>query len=59
LNTKIGLPDLAMNIWMLSEKHTFFSSMKPKKELGKLIEIADKENTYEAKAEKFLLLIRD
>jgi hypothetical protein len=33
--------------------------MKPKKELGKLIEIADKENTYEAKAEKFLLLIRD
>jgi len=52
--------ELENNLYgLLSEKHTFFSSMKPKKELGKLIEIADKEKTYEEKAEKFLFLIRE
>jgi len=37
----------------------FFSSMKSKKELGQIIEIANREATYEQKAEKFLKLIRD
>ena len=37
----------------------FFSSMKSKKELGQIIEIANKESTYELKAERFLKLIRE
>jgi hypothetical protein len=37
----------------------FFSSMKPKNELGNIIEIANQELTYERKAEKFLTLIRE
>jgi len=36
----------------------FFSSMRTKDELGKFIEIANREATYEKKAEKFLALIR-
>jgi len=44
---------------LLSEKREFFSSMKSKKELGKIIEIANKEPSYEEKAAKFLSLIRD
>jgi len=32
--------------------------MKTKKELGKIIEIANREKEYEKKAEKFLSLIR-
>lgn len=43
---------------LLSEKRAFFSSMKSKKELGKIIEIANKESSYEKKAEIFLSLIR-
>ncbi|MEA3360350.1 MAG: hypothetical protein U9R17_13225, partial [Thermodesulfobacteriota bacterium] len=43
---------------LLSEKHEFFSSMKPRRELGRIIEIANREPEFEAKAEKFLLLIR-
>lgn len=35
----------------------YFSSMKPLNELGRLIEIADKENTYEGKARLFLSLL--
>ena len=42
---------------LLSMKLNFFSSMKSKEELGRLIEIADKEPTYELKAEKFLKLL--
>lgn len=37
----------------------FFSSMKSKKELGKIIEIANQESDVEKKAEKFLSLIRE
>lgn len=43
---------------LLKEDREFFSSMKTKSELGKIIEIANKEDSYEKKAEKFLKLIR-
>jgi hypothetical protein len=36
----------------------FFSSMKSRKELGRIIEIANREPDFESKAEKFLSLIR-
>ncbi len=42
---------------LLSMKTHFFSSMKSKEELGRFIEIADKEPTYELKAETFLELL--
>ena len=42
---------------LLSTKLNFFSSMKSKEELGRFIEIADKESTYQQKAEKFLKLL--
>ena len=44
---------------LLSEKREFFSSMKSKRELGKIIEIANREPDFEKKAEKFLSLIRN
>lgn len=44
--------------YLLSEKREFFSSMKSKKELGKIIEIANREPEFESRAEKFLSLIR-
>ena len=44
---------------LLSEKREFFSSMKSKNELGKIIEIANREPDFETKAEKFLSLIRN
>lgn len=44
---------------MLSEERNFFSSMKSKKELGKIIETANREATYEKKAEIFLKLIKE
>jgi len=37
----------------------FFSSMMSKGNLGKLIELANMEKTYSAKAEKFLQSLRD
>ncbi|MDF2953054.1 MAG: hypothetical protein OD816_000299 [Thermodesulfobacterium sp.] len=43
---------------LISEEKEFFSSMISKLELGKLIEIANEEPTYEKKAEKFLKLLR-
>ena len=43
---------------MIKEDKEFFSSMLSKKELGRFIEIANKEPTYEKKAEKFLRLLR-
>ncbi|MCD6383178.1 MAG: hypothetical protein J7L88_01800 [Thermoplasmata archaeon] len=43
---------------LVSEKNEFFSSMFSKAELGRLIEIADEEPTYEKKAERFLTLLR-
>lgn len=42
---------------LLSEEREFFSGMTTKKELGEIIEMANKEETYERKAEKFLSLI--
>lgn len=44
---------------LLTEDREFFSSMKTKTELGRIIEIANREETYEQKAEKFLVLIRE
>ncbi len=44
--------------YILFERQEFFSSMKSKKELGKIIEIANREPNFEMKAEKFLSLIR-
>ncbi len=43
---------------LFAEKLEFFSSMKSTKELGQVIEIANKESTFEKKAEKFLSMIR-
>ena len=42
---------------LLKEERTFFAGMRTKKEIGSIIEIANKENTYEAKAERFLALL--
>jgi len=44
---------------LLSEERNYFSSMKSKKELGQIIERANKEHTYEKKAEVFLKLINE
>lgn len=44
---------------LITEPKEFFSSMKSKKELGKIIEIANQEHDIEKKAEKFLALIRE
>ncbi|MBX6379830.1 MAG: hypothetical protein IRZ01_04010 [Thermoflavifilum aggregans] len=43
---------------LLKEEREFFSSMQTRKKLGEIIEIANKEATYEAKAQKFLALLR-
>lgn len=43
---------------LLKEERMFFAGMKTKKEMGKIIEMANKEETYETKAEKFLNLMR-
>jgi hypothetical protein len=48
----------AFNV-LLSEERNFFSSMKSKKELGKIIETANREGTYEKKADVFLKLIKE
>ena len=44
---------------LLKEDMMFFAGMKPKKQLGKLIEIANKEDTYEKKGEKFIIMMRE
>jgi len=44
---------------LLNTKLNYFSSMISQKELGEYIRIANQESTDEAKAEKFLALIRD
>ena len=44
---------------LLSEQLDFFSSMKSRRELGQIIEIANREPEFEKKAEKFLSLIKD
>lgn len=43
---------------LLQVGREFFSGMTTKNELGVIIEVANQENTYEKKAEKFLTLIR-
>ncbi|NMG83804.1 MAG: hypothetical protein GIS02_06340 [Methanosarcinales archaeon] len=43
---------------LLKEDQMFFAGMKAKHELGKFVEIANREETYERKAEKFLSLMR-
>lgn len=43
---------------LIKEEREFFSSMITKTKLGEIIEIANKESTYEAKAGKFLELLR-
>jgi len=48
----------AFNV-LLAEERDYFSSMKSKKELGKIIETANREETYEKKAEIFLKLIKE
>ena len=43
----------------LSKDLTFFSSMKNHEQLGKLIEIANKKETYKEKGEEFIRLLRN
>lgn len=51
--------ELVKNLYdLLTEEREFFSGMKTKRQLGEIIEIANKEETYEKKAEKFLFLLR-
>lgn len=47
-----------LSLELLKEDREFFSSMQSKMNLGKIIEIADREITYEAKAQRFLSLLR-
>jgi predicted house-cleaning noncanonical NTP pyrophosphatase (MazG superfamily) len=46
-------------VQLLQEESEFFSSMKIREDLGKIIEIADRELSYEKKAQKFIELIRE
>lgn len=48
----------ALTLELLGEEQEFFSSMKSRKKLGELINISNKEETYEKKAGKFLELLR-
>ncbi|MFH1771842.1 MAG: hypothetical protein ABH872_03410 [Candidatus Omnitrophota bacterium] len=43
---------------ILTEDKEFFSGMQKKKRLGEIIEIANRESTFEAKAQRFLELLR-
>lgn len=54
-----GYDELRQNaIDLLREQREFFSSMQTRKKLGEVIETANRETTYEAKAQKFLELLR-
>ena len=44
---------------LIAQEMEFFSGMKSKKELGKIIAIANNETTYEKKAERFLQLLKE
>jgi len=46
-------------VTLLSEERNFFSCMKSRKEIGQIIEIANRETSYEKKAEVFLKLIKE
>jgi len=52
--------DLVTNLdLILAEDREYFSAMKTHKELGKIIEIANREDNYRSKAEVLLKLIRN
>ena len=54
-----GYEELKQNaVNLLQEEREFFSSMQTRRKLGEIIEIANNEATYEAKAQKFLELLR-
>ncbi len=44
---------------LVTKDREFFSSMLSKRRLGEIIEIANKEQTYEGKAQRFLKLLRE
>lgn len=44
---------------LLQEEGEFFSGMRTRKELGEIIEIADRETSYEKKAQRFLELLKE
>jgi len=44
---------------LLTEEKEFFASMQTKRRLGEIIEIANQEQTYEGKAQRFLELLRE
>ena len=46
-------------IKLVQEKREFFSGMLSRRKLGRLINIANKESTYEKKGEKFLEMLRE
>jgi hypothetical protein len=52
-----GLKQSAISL--LKEEREFFSSMQTRKRLGEIIEISNREVTYESKAQKFLELLRE
>lgn len=55
-----SLEELKKRIRLLcSQEKTFFSFMKSKKEIGKIIEIANNQKTYEEKGELFIRLIEE
>ncbi|MDI6897071.1 hypothetical protein [Methanocella conradii] len=54
-----SLSELKNNILgLLNDNHEFFACWKAKNELGRMIDVANRENTYELKAEKFLELLK-
>ena len=44
---------------LLEEEREFFSGMRTRRELGRIIEIANREDSYEKKAQRFLGLIKE
>jgi hypothetical protein len=44
---------------LLKDEKELFTIMKTRKEIGILIEVANKEQSYEAKAQKFLEMLKD
>lgn len=44
---------------LLQEEREFFSGMRTRKELGEIIEIANRETSYEKKAQRFLDLLKE
>lgn len=44
---------------ILKDEKEFFTIMKTRKEIGRLIEVANREQSYESKAQKFLEMLKD